>query len=90
MGLVGADLEMGFFQRNILELEAGQFTDPESGLEQQLDDAVHADVVFDTVAERAVLEGGENTGRGDLVFRVGDRGGGTCGHDTFGDQVLEE
>ena len=90
MGLVGTDLEVRFLERDILELEAGELTDPEAGLEKELDNAIHTHVVTDRVAECAVLERREDAGGGDLVLGVRDRSSRGDGQDVLADEVLEE
>lgn len=47
MTFVGADFEVGFLERDVLELQSCELTDPETSLQEKFDDPVHADVIFD-------------------------------------------
>lgn len=84
------NFEIGLFDGDILELDPGQLTDPETGLEEELDNRVHADICADSVAEGTILERGENAGRSNLVFGMTDGGGGADGQNTFPNEELEE
>lgn len=90
VGLVSADFEIGFFECDILELDARQLANAEPGLEEKFDNPVHADVVFNRVAEGTVLERGEDARRSDIIFGMADGGCGTRRYDTLADQVFEE
>ncbi len=73
-----------------MELETSELADTKASLEQKLDNAVHANVVFDGVSEGTILERRENTSRSDLVFGMANTGRWRGGHDPFADQVFKE
>lgn len=81
----GSNFEAGLLQSNVLELDPGQFTDPEACLEQDFDYGIHPDVVFGGVAKSTVLKGGEDTGRGDLVLGVAHAASGRGSNYSFAD-----
>lgn len=74
MGFVSADFEGRLLNGDVLELDASELANPETGLEQDLDNGIHADIAFGGVAKRPILEGREDAGRGNLVFGVGNAG----------------
>lgn len=75
MGLKGTNFEMRFLQGDVLELETRQLANSEPCLEQELDDAIHTNIVLDGVTKSTVFERGEDTGGGNLVFGMADTGG---------------
>ena len=88
--LVGADFEMRLFERDVLKLETGELTDTETSLEKEFNNAIHTDIVFDTVAEGAILKGREDTSRSNFVFGMRDGSGRGGSHTTFTYQIFKE
>ncbi len=85
MALVGSNFEIIFFDTDVLELNGSEFADPKPCLEEEFDNAIHTNIIFDCVAECPVLERGENPGGGYFVFRVRDATGWTGSNNSFTD-----
>lgn len=90
MTLISSNFEMIFFDHNILELNCSELADTESCLEEELDDSIHPNIIFDDIAECTILERGEDSGRGDLILGMTDTTGWAAGEVAFGNKILEK
>ena len=90
MRLKGADFEMRFLERDVLELEACELTDAKSCLEQELDDTIHTNIVFDTVAQGTIFERGEDAGGSYFVFGMADTGRWRGTYNSFAYQIFKK
>lgn len=88
--LEGANLEIGFFEGDVLELDSGELANAKTSLEEEFDDAIHPNIVFDGVAQSPILEGGKDTGRSNVILGVANTRGRTNSDRVFADQELEK
>jgi len=87
---VGSDLEIAFFEGDVLELDASKFADSKTSLKKEFDDGIHANVIAASIAKGAILEGRENSRRSYLIFGVADRVSRGRGDNTLRNEEFEE
>ena len=81
-------MDLVFF--DIFQAEIGQLGDPNASLEEDFDDSADSQIQPDGVAEIFDFGGGEDMGREDIVFGVGEGMGGVLGNQILAVEEFEE